>query len=618
MKRILLSFGALLIAGSGLMAQSALQKQSERLSKVTAVKEQAMKEYPMTFEGETNPYVSTIKAPDIVIGGTRYDLQSNSSMQRRIHVYEDGTMGAVWTKGEAEPNFAGRGTGYNYYDGSAWGPAPTQRIEPVRVGWPSYQPYGENGEIVCAHTGGTDGLIFSHRDNKGTGDWSNFYLAGPVGHEDLLWPRMITSGEFNDIIHVIAIVPSVANDGSIYEGLDGALLYSRSFDGGESWDPENVILDGITADEFIGFGGDEYAWAAPNGETIAFAAGGFMTDGVVLKSTDNGDTWERLTYYASPDPKFDNSYVMPDHGGLDSYQSIVIDDQDQVHVAAGRMILAGDGTGAATTQYYPYTNGLLYWNETMPAMDSVSVGNDILNPSLVMDPMYLLAEVQDNEAGDTIIGTPTYQASLTSMPQLAFDHNNQILYAFYAGLSLGFNTEEFNYRHIWMRFSEDYGQTWSEYTDLTGDVFHIFSECTYPSVAANVNDNVHLIYQTDNTPGINQRFEDHAVVDNNIVHLPVVTVVGINEAPANIVGVEQINPNPASTTANVIVNIDKPSVVELSLVNMLGQVVYSNSMNLSYAGMHQLRLDVSSYDSGIYFVKVQAGNDVVAKKLMID
>ncbi|MBZ0242934.1 MAG: T9SS type A sorting domain-containing protein [Bacteroidales bacterium] len=77
-------------------------------------------------------------------------------------------------------------------------------------------------------------------------------------------------------------------------------------------------------------------------------------------------------------------------------------------------------------------------------------------------------------------------------------------------------------------------------------------------------------------------------------------------------------PNPASTTANVIVNIDKPSLVELSLVNMLGQVVYSSSMNLSYAGMHQLRLDVSSYDSGIYFVKVQAGNDVVAKKLMID
>jgi hypothetical protein len=34
--------------------------------------------------------------------------------------------------------------------------------------------------------------------------------------------------------------------------------------------------------------------------------------------------------------------------------------------------------------------------------------------------------------------------------------------------------------------------------------------------------------------------------------------------------------------------------------------------------MHNLKLDVSSYDAGIYFVKVKAGNDVVAKKLMID
>jgi hypothetical protein len=617
MRRILLSFGVLLIAGSGLMAQSALQKQSERLSKITAVQQEAMTEYPMTFEGETNPFVSTIKAPDVVIGGTRYDLQSNSTMANRIYAYPDGTMGATWIKGEADPNFPDRGTGYNYYDGAAWGPAPTQRIDPVRSGWPSYAPYGENGEIVCAHTGGTAGLVFSWRENKGTGDWNNFYLVGPVGHEDLLWPRMVTSGEFNDVIHVIAVVPAVANDGSIYQGLDGALLYSRSFDGGETWDPKNVILDGISADEFIGFGGDEYAFAAPVGETIAFVTGGSITDGVVMKSEDNGDTWERLTFYESPDPKFDNSYVMPQHGGSDGYHTAVIDDMGRVHVASGRMLRSGDGGGAGTS-FYPYSNGVLYWNETMPAMDSASVGFDILNPSLVMDPMYLLAEVQDNAAGDSIVGVINYQGGLTTMPQLVFDHNSSIMYAFYAGLTLGFNTEEANFRHIWMRFSEDYGQTWSEYTDLTGDVFHIFSECVFPSAAANVSDKVHLIYQTDNTPGLNQRYEDHGVVDNKIVHLSINTVVGINEAPANIVGVEQINPNPASTTANVIVNIDKPSVVEMSLVNMLGQVVYSSSMNLSYAGTHQLRLDVSNYDSGIYFVKIQAGNDVVAKKLMID
>ena len=589
----------------------------ERLSKITALRQDALRDIPPSFEGETNPFVSSIKAPDIVIGGTRYDLQTNSSMQRRIHVHPDGTMSAVWTRGELDPNYSDRGTGYNYFDGTEWGPEPTQRIEPVRVGWPSYQPYGENGEIICTHTGGTAGLLFSWRENKGTGDWNNFYLVGPVGHEDLLWPRMITTGEFNDVIHVIAIVPNVLNGGSVYEGLDGALLYSRSFDGGQTWDPENAILDGISADEFIGFRGDDYAWAAPRGETIAFVVASSVTDGVVMKSEDNGDTWDRLTFYESPDPLFDNSYEMPRHGGTDGYHSIVLDDLNRVHVASGRMMHIGDG-GGGQTSYYPYSNGLLYWNETMPAMDSASIGSDILNPSLVTDPMYLLAEVQENEAGDTIIGTPTYQGSLTTMAQLAFDYDNQILYAFYSGLTLGFNTEEFNYRHIWMRFSEDYGQTWSEYTDLTGDVFHIFSECVYPSVAARVTEEVHLVYQTDNSPGINSLHEDHGVVDNNIVHLPVTTVVGINEAPANIVGLEQINPNPASTTANVIVNVDKPTFVEMSLVNMLGQVVYANSMNLNYAGMHNVKLDVSSFEAGIYFVKVKAGNDVVAKKLMID
>lgn len=609
---------ALLIAGSSLLAQSTLQKQSERLSKIKVQKQDAITEYPMNFEGENNVFVSTVKAPDIVVGGTRYDLQSNSTMQRRIHAFEDGTIGAAWTFGLADPSFPDRGTGYNYHNGTDWGAAPTERIDPVRTGWPAYQPYGENGEIVCAHTGGTDGLVFSYRETKGEGEWSNFYLQGPVGHEDLLWPRMVTSGEFNDIIHVIAIAPSAANGGSVYEGLDGALLYSRSFDGGQTWEPKNVVLNGISASEFTGFGGDEYAWAAPVGETLAFVAGGFISDVAVMKSTDNGDSWDRYTSYASPDPLFDNSYVMPDHGGVDSYHAAVIDDMGRVHVASGRMILAADGTGSASTQYYPYTNGLLYWNETMASMDSTSVGNDILNPGLVTDPMYLLAEVQENEAGDSIIGTPTYQASLTSMPQLAFDHESKILYAFYSGLSLGFATEEFNYRHIWMRFSEDYGQTWSEYTDLTSDIFHIFSECVFLSVASNVYENVHVLYQTDNTPGINQRFEDHGVVDNNMVHLPVATVVGINEAPANIVGLEQLSPNPASTTANVLLNVDRPTMVEMSLVNILGQVVYSRSESLSFAGPHNLKLDVSNYDTGMYFVKVKAGNSVVAKKLMID
>jgi hypothetical protein len=127
-----------------------------------------------------------------------------------------------------------------------------------------------------------------------------------------------------------------------------------------------------------------------------------------------------------------------------------------------------------------------------------------------------------------------------------------------------------------------------------------------------------MIYQSDNAPGINQRFEDHGVVDNNIVYLTVGISVGVNETPANIVSLEQISPNPATTIANVLLNVDKAVNVEVSLVNMLGQEVFTTVEQLTYAGAHDLKLDVTNYEAGIYFVKVKAGNNVVTKKLMIN
>lgn len=612
MKKTLPLFLVFLMSVS-LMAQTPLQQQSERLSKITMQKSPALAEYK-SFTGEINPFVSTIKAPDIVIGGSRYDLQSNSSMMKRIYAFPDGTIGGTWTMGTVDPNFPERGTGYNYHNGSSWGANPSTRIEPVRTGWPNYAPYGENGEIVCSHTGVAAGLIFSWRENKGTGDWNNFYLVGPVGHEDLLWPRMITTGEFNEIIHVIAVAPSVANGGTVYQGLDGALLYSRSFDGGQTWNPENAVLDGMSSEFVYGVGGDEYAWAAPVGETIAFVWGGFLTDGVVMKSDDNGDTWERMLYYEAPAPRFNNEFVLPQHGGIDSYQSAVIDDMGRVHVAFGRMLHAADGTGGPTN-FYPYSNGLLYWNETMPTMDSAMVGFDIIDPSGV-PAGYLLAEVVDNGV-DTIIGVATYQASLTSMSQLAYDYNSNILYAFYSGLTLGFDNTEFNFRHIWFRFSEDYGQTWSAPADLTGDIFHIFSECVFSSVAPYIGDKAHLLYQSDNAPGINQRFEGHGVVDNTIVYLPVNAVVGINEKTDSNVTIQDVFPNPASDEVSALIQVNSPSLATLSLVNILGQEVYMQKINLGYAGTHHYKINVNNLESGMYILKVESGSKVNTSKLLV-
>lgn len=608
MKKALLTFACVVMLAS-LAAQTPMQKQNNRLSQETKLRSKAITEMASNLSGEVNPYVVNPKNPDIVVGTTRYDLQSNTSMARRIHAYPDGTIAATWTRGVADPSFPERGTGYNYFNGTAWGPNPTARIEPVRNGWPTYQPYGPNGEIVVAHTGGTAGLIFSHRPNKGTGAWTHFYLQGPDGFQDLLWPRMMTSGPDRQVIHVIAALD--AN----YQGLDGALLYSRSSDGGATWNPRNVILPGLGAGEVWGVGGDVYAWAAPKGDTIAFIVGDFLADGIVLKSNDGGDTWESMKYYEAPIPAFGNQVPLPRHGGIDGYQAAVIDDLGRVHVAAGRMMHSADGTGGPTS-YFPYSNGLLYWNETMPPLDSTKVTANILDPS-GMPSQYLLAEVVDNGT-DSIIGVATFQASLTSMPQLVFDHNAKILYAFYSALTLGFSNGELNYRHIWMRFSENYGQTWSPPQDLTGSIFQIFSDCVYPSASESVTDKVHVLYQSDNQPGNAIRFSGHSVNDNNIVYLPVNLAVGIDEKPASILAIDQLMPNPANRSTKLVMHVDRPAIAQVSLVNLVGQEVQSHSLNLPNAGPHDLRLDLSGLRPGVYLVRVKAGSDVAVRKLVVE
>ena len=64
------------------------------------------------------------------IGQTKYDMQTNTcTPSGRFFVYDDGTRGAVWTMGFNTASWPDRGTGYNYFDGTSWGPEPTARIE---------------------------------------------------------------------------------------------------------------------------------------------------------------------------------------------------------------------------------------------------------------------------------------------------------------------------------------------------------------------------------------------------------------------------------------------------------------------------------------------------------
>lgn len=625
MKRTLLFFSAILIA-TGLLAQH----------RVTA---------PAYLRNKALPYdkpVNSVRAPEkpfqlpelknstivdeTIIGTTRYDLQSNSSMQNRVHYYSaDGTAAGVWTMGFADPSFPGRGTGYNYYDGSAWGDPPTERIESIRTGWPSYAPFGDNGELVVSHDFSAGELIVLTRDEKGTGDWTEMNLPGPDGIQ-ISWNRSTTSGTDHSVIQVLCITWPTANGGPVYQGLDGALLYSRSTDGGVTWDPQHAILDGISSNYYSGFSADDYEWAASKGDMIAFLTGSSWTDLVLMKSADGGDTWEKTVIWEHPYPFFNpaSPIVTDTFYCVDGDHHLAFDSQGKVHVVFGINRAYSDGSG---TFWFPFVDGLAYWNEDMPTFS-----NDVnaLNPygdpaSELVEDETLIGWAQDvngNGEWDVLDDIGTYYVGASSMPQIVIDDMDYI-YVVFSSVTEGYHNEIQNYRHLWGRGSWA-DITWGDFVDLTGDFIHSYDECVFPSIASETTDEkFFLLYQTDSEPGLAVRGDEDPYTDNNINFMEVLRSelipVGVDENIPVISGtsVSQNRPNPAGSVTWIDIELNKAAEVVLKVEDLSGRIVYQSSPVSHGRGILRLAVDVADWTPGIYIYTVQAGNQQISRKMSV-
>jgi len=351
-----------------------------------------------------------------------------------------------------------------------------------------------------------------------------------------------------------------------------------------------------------------------------------------MKSFDNGDSWEKILFYDSPFPFFSDDGNMPRTGGGDGSNAIALDNNGIAHVAFGRQVHVDDNAGDGVWQYYIYSDGLVYWNETMPVLDSGTITNDIIPDDWSTHPLYqngeLAAWTQPN-GDDTIHGVAPYGASLTSHPQICLTENGKgekIVTVFYSGLAVGFvNMEkEQNYRHLWTRRTELDG-IWGVdegaggFEDLTGDVLHLYSECVYPSVFP-ANNTFHILYQEDNIPGtyIPAGNGNHDMVKNDMIYMPVSPFpVEINNEKEISFEVLQNMPNPTTTGTSIVVKLEKPSKINLSISNMLGKVVYTQDAVSNFAGPYAFNVDVSGFNTGIYFYTVTVGKKSISKKMII-
>lgn len=574
------------------------------------------------------------------IGQTRYDIQTNATIYNHIVNNADGTISAIWTTAHSANPYDDRGTGYNYFNGTAWGAVTDARIEGDRVGYTTILNTQSGKEYVLAHNTNKSQLHESFRESKGTGTWvSDTTLKSP--HEwGNFWPKSALGGANGETIHAISITYPTAGqnstDPAYYNGQTGAILYSRGeFSSGSPlqivWSIYNDTLPLLGPTHYSGFSADDYTIDA-KGETIVIVAGGFGQDVVMIKSLDNGTSWTKTVVQQFPIPKYDyltmtsdtNSDGAPDTLWTnDGALAALIDNTGLVHVFYGRQRMLGPALGELLS--YPFTDGLYYWNENSTAEAIIAAVKDMDNTGAI--------EYYEYDQGNTWPFGLYSGQSLTTFPSAGVDANNNIYLTYSSIAELTYNSNNKSYRHQYVMRSDDQGATWWPSLDITenytaGQSTYPVVEGVYGSIARRVDTHAHIVYQRDDGPGTGVPTGSTGSPDegdntsvNSIVYVKVpianlINDVGVSENK-NAISAVGVYPNPASDVANLVIKSAADQTATITISNMLGQQLATFSKSV-IAGTNRVTVDVQNYNTGVYFIKTTIGSSSVTSKVIID
>lgn len=579
----------------------------------------------------------------IKVGSTYYDLQTNASIGRRVLLHNDGKVSVAWTTSN-DAAYTNRGTGYNHFDLSNWLSVgnPTSRIESVRLGWPSI---GVNGgkEWVMGHDAANGGFVLSTNASVGSNSWTS---GSNILAEDNLrpiWGRVANNG---NTFHAICSYSDSSAPGDPRaprrKGVFAPMTYSRSLDGGVTWDIQHVLLPGYDSSRINSGGGDEYAIDVRD-SIVAIVTGDQLKDVAVWKSTNNGASFTRMicdTFQYAP---YNSKKLMTDTPYVcDGSVEVIIDNDGKVHTFWGVSRIFDEDTTNDTYSFFPGTSLLAYWNENtntvqfiagglqfdrnksgaleLSAGNTAALENGLVPQSLKNNGVSSVARL-----GNT---------SLLHSPSAGIDANGNIFVSFSYPLEEDVDANNVNMRDIFMVHSTDGGSTWAVPQDITQ--WQGFEE-EFACVAKKVDNFVHVIFQQDATAGTN--LQNNSTADNNhptgvndIVYaaIPVSKILDGSIETLWSTGVQQFNtnqevfvvsqnyPNPFSNSSEVIVWLSTDSEVSIEITNISGQVVSVQNQGNKGAGNHALSINADGLAAGIYFYTVKTATHSVTRKMTIN
>ena len=575
---------------------------------------------------------------------TYYDLQSNGYVSNRMYQKANGDVAVVTTMSrEQNLTASDRGTGYNFIAGgnmSNLGDIPEVREEAnatgadVRTGCPTISPYGAEGEILVNHA---SGLNYWIREKAGQGEWDGPYsIPNPQGLEypfSLSWPRVATSGANNDVIHVVcAAQHQVSTDVTV-----NAQFYCRSTDG-QNWEVGYSPLE-ETGEHLDIYSADDYS-IATNGDVVAICyTAVFYGHAIVMKSTDNGQTWNRIVVWENPyigDWETDENTITPEETPAQTpvHSTVAVGPDGTVHVAFSVATYAHTELGNTFSYYYGRTaDGIAYWNDTRAALTNLRLWeDDPENEGYVLHsmdsvnfcgwlPFYSnIADFDNNAVYKNDDYIYQFYGSCSGFPALSVDPEGNLALAYSTPDTERelFNAESY-YRSTVMSYKAANDEGWHVAVEHVFDDFmHMVDESMFVNAAPSVTrqGEFWFSYVADNVPGLAWGSgASQSSPENNQCYIFKISSeyipVGTEELIARDV-VYNVYPNPASEYIFVSSSMDADATV--TFTNLAGQTVKVVNTNLTTGDNS---VSINDLNSGVYFCTVSANGYSHTTKVVV-
>jgi hypothetical protein len=561
----------------------------------------------------------------VVVGQTEFDRPTNASTYRRIIAYPDGKKSVIWTTSSdgSGTGYLGRGTGYNHFNGTSWGTVSKNRIENRRTGYPNfdYDPTSGN-EIVLSHkvdsSGYSGGMLFNTNGSIGSNSWNGVSVLDTVQSlPGVLWPRTAVSGDYMIVIASYTDSSSRQPGRVKLNGVRAPQVYSRLNLRTNVWDVVNQTLPGYDSSRYYAGGGDNYAIDA-KGNNVAILMGGLSDDIALWKSSDNGANWTKTIIDSFPVPAYDyRKLVLDTPYSTDGSLAVTLDATGNAHCfwALGRMLDNDTSAGNTGFSYFPGQNTIAYWYEGRP--DSIVVAGYSPEDPTDADEVLTIGQVIDDR---TRYGN---LSKLATAPTAV--SSGDTIYVVYQGLTDNdLDQQGQAFYDLYVVASTDKGATWSEPLNLTATI-GLSEEQVFASVAANCSSALHLTFMNTLIQGFYDATNNASKIgpfDIVYYQIPVEdifdrAVVGVKENN-ELFSLEQNYPNPFDATTTIPVKLNRAADVKISVVNMIGQTVYSNTFANSPAGVNNFDINMASAKAGVYFYTVEAGEYKVTRKFIVE